>query len=133
MTFDEKVNFIAEETLIDHGAKFNEGENSSFKVFRKARVFLSRQIMKVKMTFVNPAAILLIVGVLIIRINAAVADDPAITSSHSNTSNGNESLDHGPPPQLKVAKFDFGYVGGPLTIIVWILIASLAKLGKVCL
>ncbi|KAJ7360359.1 hypothetical protein OS493_016991 [Desmophyllum pertusum] len=85
--------------------------------------------MKVKMTFVNPAAILLIVGVLIIRINAAVADDPAITSSHSNTSNGNESLDHGPPPQLKVAKFDFGYVGGPLTIIVWILIASLAKLG----
>lgn len=84
--------------------------------------------MKVKMSFINPAAVLLIIGVLIVHINAAV-DDPAIRS-HSNSSNHNDSSGHGPPPEIKVAKFDFAYVSGPLTIIVWILIASLAKLGK---
>ena len=91
--------------------------------------------MKVKMSFINPAALLLIVGVLIvhIHINAAV-DDPAIGShsnSSGNSSNDNDPSGHGTPPEIKVAKFDFAYVSGPLTIIVWILIASLAKLGKV--
>lgn len=32
--------------------------------------------------------------------------------------------------ELKVAKFDYGYVSNPLTIMLWILIASLAKLGE---
>lgn len=85
--------------------------------------------MKVKMSLINPAAVLLIVGVLIIRINAAV-DDPAIESP-SNSSTHNDNSGHGAPAEIKVAKFDFAYVSGPLTIIVWILIASLAKLGKV--
>ena len=84
--------------------------------------------MKVKMAFINPAAFVLTVGVLIIRINAAV-DDPAIESPSSpNGESGHESS-----AEIKVAKFDFEYVSGPLTIIVWILIASLAKLGKVFL
>lgn len=87
--------------------------------------------MKVKMAFISPAAVLLIVGVLIIRINAAV-DDPAIESA-TNSSNHNEDSGHEFTAEIKVAKFDFEYVSGPLTIIVWILIASLAKLGKVLL
>ena len=87
--------------------------------------------MKVKMAFINPAAVLLIVGVLIIRINAAV-NDPAIESA-TNSSNHNEDSGHEFSAEIKVAKFDFEYVSGPLTIIVWILIASLAKLGKVLL
>ena len=70
----------------------------------------------------------MIVGVLIVHINAAV-EDPA-TENHNKSSDHHDSSDHGPPPEIKVAKFDFAYVGGPLTIIVWILIASLAKLGK---
>lgn len=80
------------------------------------------------MSFVKPGAVLLIVGVLIVHTNAAV-DDPAI-ESHNKSSDRNDSSGHGPPPEIKVAKFDFAYVAGPLTIIVWILIASLAKLGK---
>lgn len=89
--------------------------------------------MKVKMTFINPVAVFIITGVLIIRVNAAV-DNPA-NASHNNSSDRNETPDHGhgPPPDLKVAKFDFAYVSGPLTIIVWILIASLAKLGECCI
>lgn len=87
--------------------------------------------MKVKMAFINPAAFVLIVGVLIIRINAAV-DDPAIESP-SNSSSSNGESGHESSAEIKVAKFDFEYVSGPLTIIVWILIASLAKLGKVFL
>ena len=81
------------------------------------------------MAFINPAAVLLIAGVLIIRINAAV-DDPAI-ESHSNSSTHSKDSGHESSAEIKVAKFDFEYVSGPLTIIVWILIASLAKLGKV--
>ncbi|KAL9989088.1 hypothetical protein ACROYT_G003597 [Oculina patagonica] len=81
--------------------------------------------MKVKMSFINPGAALLIVGVLIVHISAAVGD-PAI---ENNSSDHNDTSGHGPPPEIKVAKFDFAYVSGPLTIIVWILIASLAKLG----
>lgn len=87
--------------------------------------------MKVKMAFINAAAFVLIVGVLIIRINAAV-DDPAIESP-SNSSSPNGESGHESSAEIKVAKFDFEYVSGPLTIIVWILIASLAKLGKVFL
>lgn len=83
--------------------------------------------MKVKMAFINPAAFVLTVGVLIIRINAAV-DDPAIESP-SNSSSPNGESGHESSAEIKVAKFDFEYVSGPLTIIVWILIASLAKLG----
>lgn len=83
------------------------------------------------MAFINPAAVLLIVGVLIIRINAAV-NDPAIESA-TNSSNHTEDSGHEFSAEIKVAKFDFEYVSGPLTIIVWILIASLAKLGKVLL
>ncbi|XP_015749951.1 PREDICTED: sodium/hydrogen exchanger 2-like, partial [Acropora digitifera] len=47
--------------------------------------------------------------------------------SHSQQSENNSN--HEDPPPLKVAKFDFERVSGPLIIIVWILIASLAKLG----
>ena len=80
------------------------------------------------MAFINQAAVVLIVGVLIIRINAAV-DDPGIESPSNSSSNGESG--HESSAEIKVAKFDFEYVSGPLTIIVWILIASLAKLGKV--
>ena len=83
------------------------------------------------MAFINPAAVLLIVGVIIIQINAAV-DDPAFESP-SNSSSHNGDTGHGSSAEIKVARFDFEYVSGPLTIIVWILIASLAKLGEVFL
>ena len=85
--------------------------------------------MKFKMAFINLAAVLLLVGVLIIQINAVV-DDPAIENP-INSSTHNDNSGHGDPAEIKVARFDFAYVSGPLTIIVWILIASLAKLGKV--
>lgn len=81
------------------------------------------------MALINPAALLLLVCVLILRVNSSVGD---ISTSHNNNSHENGTPGHAsdPIPELKVAKFDFAYVAGPLTIIVWILIASFAKLGK---
>ena len=70
----------------------------------------------------NLLARVLILGVLIGHINGSL-NEP---SSQNNSTNHNED-----PPPLKVAKFDWDYVSGPLTIILWILLASLAKLGEV--
>ena len=82
------------------------------------------------MNFINPVAILLSVCVLILRVESSVGDKQS--ASHNNTSHENGTPGHAsdPPPELKVAKFDFAYVAGPLTIFVWILIASFAKLSK---
>ena len=82
------------------------------------------------MALINPAALLLLVCVLILRVNSSVGDKAS--TSHNNNSHENGTPGHAsdPIPELKVAKFDFAYVAGPLTIIVWILIASFAKLGK---
>lgn len=82
---------------------------------------LTRQSRKAEMSWRNRAAAFFIFGALISQINVA---------SGSNLSSNDTDDKHTPPP-LKVAKFDFDHVGGPLTIILWILIASLAKLGKV--
>lgn len=80
------------------------------------------------MALINPAALLLLVCVLILRVNSSVGDKAS--TSHNNNSHENGTPGHAsdPIPELKVAKFDFAYVAGPLTIIVWILIASFAKL-----
>ena len=76
----------------------------------------------------NIGAGLLIFGVLISQINGTV-NEPANHNKSSNSTT--EAPHHEDPPALKVAKFDFDYVRGPLTIILWILLASLAKLGEV--
>lgn len=78
-----------------------------------------------EMSLKNRVAVLSILGVLISQINWA-------SGSNGNSSPNNSASDHehGDPPPLKVAKFDFDHVEGPLIIIVWILIASLAKLGN---
>lgn len=75
----------------------------------------------IKMTLRNVAAVLCILGALISQING---------TSHDNSST-NDTNGHKDPPPLQVAKFDWNNVAGPLTIILWILLASLAKLGKV--
>lgn len=74
------------------------------------------------MSVKSHSALFLVAGVLICRIIGATASE-----SHSQQSENNSN--HEDPPPLKVAKFDFERVSGPLIIIVWILIASLAKLG----
>lgn len=78
----------------------------------------------IKMTLRNVAAVLCILGALISQINGASHDN-------SSTNDTNETPGHKDPPPLQVAKFDWNNVAGPLTIILWILLASLAKLGKV--
>lgn len=75
------------------------------------------------MSFRNLLAGVLILGVLIGHINGSL-NEP---SSENNSANDTEE----DPPPLKVAKFDWDYVSGPLTIILWILLASVAKLGEV--
>ncbi|KAK2565796.1 Sodium/hydrogen exchanger 2 [Acropora cervicornis] len=75
------------------------------------------------MSLKSRSALFLVAGVFICRtIGATSANE-----SHSQQSGNNSN--HEDPPPLKVAKFDFERVSGPLIIIVWILIASLAKLG----
>ena len=59
---------------------------------------------------------------LLVRVNASTGSD------HSPP--GNQTKDHEEVPELKVAKVDYHHVSGPFTIMVWILIASLAKLGE---
>ncbi|XP_068695685.1 Na(+)/H(+) exchanger beta-like [Montipora foliosa] len=73
------------------------------------------------MSLKGHAALFLIVGVLIDRIASAFGNvrELNVTAGHSY-----EDI-----PSLAVAKFDFQRVAGPLVILVWILIASLAKLG----
>lgn len=82
----------------------------------------NRQRRTGKMSLRNLLARVLILGVLIGHINGSLN----APSSQNNSTNHNED-----PPPLKVAKFDWDYVSGPLTIILWILLASLAKLGEV--
>ena len=53
----------------------------------------------------------------------------AVGSNDLSNHTSNNS-DHEEPPSLKVATFDFHHVSGPITIMLWILIASLAKLGE---
>lgn len=80
------------------------------------------------MSFRNLLAGVLILGVLIGHINGSL-NEP---SSENNSANDTEEdAQHEDPPPLKVAKFDWDYVSGPLTIILWILLASVAKLGEV--
>lgn len=74
------------------------------------------------MSLKSRLALFLVSGVLISRTINASANK---LNSHPSGNNSN----HEDPPPLKVAKFDFERVSGPLIIIVWILIASLAKLG----
>lgn len=75
------------------------------------------------MSLKSRSALFLVAGVFICRIIGATSAN----ESHSQQSGNNSN--HEDPPPLKVAKFDFERVSGPLIIIVWILIASLAKLG----
>ena len=83
------------------------------------------------MSLKNRAALLLIVGVLLSsQINSASGSNSSSNHSTDNT-NGDHRPGHEDPPPLKVAKFDFEHVQGPLIIILWVLIASLAKLGKI--
>jgi len=89
---------------------------------------LTRQSRKAEMSWRNRAAAFFIFGALISQINVASG-----SNSSSNDTDDKRTPGHKDPPPLKVAKFDFDHVGGPLTIILWILIASLAKLGKVLL
>ena len=78
----------------------------------------------------NRAALLLILGVLLSsQINSASGRNFSSNRSTDNT-NGDHRPGHEDPPPLKVAKFDFEHVQGPLIIILWVLMASLAKLGK---
>ena len=82
------------------------------------------------MSLKNRAVLLLILGVLLSsQINSASGSN---SSSNHSTDNGDHENrpGHEDPPPLKVAKFDFEHVQGPLIIILWVLIASLAKLGK---
>lgn len=75
------------------------------------------------MSLKSRSALFLVAVVLICRITIGASAN----ESHSQQSENNSN--HEDPPPLKVAKFDFERVSGPLIIIVWILIASLAKLG----
>lgn len=75
------------------------------------------------MSLKSRSALFLVAVVLICRITIGASAN----ESHSQQSENNSN--HADPPPLKVAKFDFERVSGPLIIIVWILIASLAKLG----
>lgn len=80
------------------------------------------------MSLRNLLAGILILGVLIGDINGSL-DEPS--SKNNSTNDTEEDPQHEDPPPLKVAKFDWDYVSGPLTIILWILLASVAKLGEV--
>lgn len=80
------------------------------------------------MSLRNLLAGVLILGVLIGHINGSL-DEPS--SKNNSTNDTEEDPQHEDPPPLKVAKFDWDYVSGPLTIILWILLASVAKLGEV--
>ena len=73
------------------------------------------------MSLKGHAALFLIVGVLIDRIASAFGNVRELNV----TGHSYEDI-----PSLAVAKFDFERVAGPLVILVWILIASLAKLGN---
>lgn len=83
------------------------------------------------MSLKNRAVLLFILGVLLSRqINSASGSNNS-SSNHSTDNGDHENRPgHEDPPPLKVAKFDFEHVQGPLIIILWVLIASLAKLGK---
>lgn len=70
----------------------------------------------------------LILGVLIGHIKGSLSEP---SSKNNSTNDTEEHPQHEDPPPLKVAKFDWDYVSGPLTIILWILLASVAKLGEV--
>lgn len=80
------------------------------------------------MSLRNLLAGILILGVFIGHINGSL-DEPS--SENNSTNDTEEHPQHEDPPPLKVAKFDWDYVSGPLTIILWILLASVAKLGEV--
>ena len=89
---------------------------------------LTRQRRAGKMSLRNLLAGILILGVLIGHINGSL-NEPS--SKNNSTNDTEEDPQHEDPPPLKVAKFDWDYVSGPLTIILWILLASVAKLGEV--
>lgn len=78
------------------------------------------------MSLRNLLAGILILGVLIGHINGSL-DEPS--SKNNSTNDTAEDPQHEDPPPLKVAKFDWDNVSEPLTIILWILLASVAKLG----
>lgn len=80
------------------------------------------------MSLRNLLAGILILGVLTGHINGSL-DEPS--SKNNSTNDTEEDPQHEDPPPLKVAKFDWDYVSAPLTIILWILLASVAKLGEV--
>ena len=99
-----------------------------YSLFQRGIERIPWQGKRENMPLRNIGAGLLIFGVLISQINGTV-NEPANHNKSSNSTT--EAPHHEDPPALKVAKFDFDYVRGPLTIILWILLASLAKLGKV--
>ena len=80
------------------------------------------------MSLRNLLAGILILGVLTGHINGSL-DEPS--SKNNSTNDTAEDPQHEDPPPLKVAKFDWDNVSEPLTIILWILLASVAKLGEV--
>lgn len=75
---------------------------------------------------------MLVVAVMMTMMTSVLASSPQKT--HNNPSNN--STGHGAPHQDKafpVLDFDYGRVHYPFVIFLWILLASLMKLGKVCL
>lgn len=117
----QKNKLVAEEILAQYGGNI-------LVVILDRENILTRQRRAGKMSLRNLLVGILILGVLIGHINGSL-NEPS--SKNNSTNDTEEDPQHEDPPPLKVAKFDWDYVSGPLTIILWILLASVAKLGEV--
>lgn len=58
-------------------------------------------------------------------------DNPNYEGYTNSTSHGNQTKteDHPAGHKIKVAKFDFKYIATPFIVTVWVLLASLLKVG----
>jgi hypothetical protein len=75
----------------------------------------------------------LVVIFLSIHFGAVVESKPAAalpTAQENITQHGNKTEGHGHGHKIKVAKFDFQNIATPFIVTVWVLLASLLKVGE---